>query len=298
LAATVSLALGQAKPIPQLVKSGGKYTFMVDGKPFIILGGQVHNPNAFPDLIEPAWARLKALNADTVEYPVYWNEIEPQEGRFEFGDFDLILRKARSEGLRVILLWFGTWKNGSMDWAPNWVKSDTARFPRVVDSGGNPIRNLSPHSKNNLDADRTAYVAMMRHLKEVDEADRTVIMMQVENESGLLGSVRDFSKESNALFKGPVPEKLVTTLHKKAGTWKEVFGNDADEAFSAYYLSSYINEVAHAGKQVSALMTYVNCWTGGHDTGDQYSLFDRPGEGYPSGGAVSHLLDLWKGGGP
>ena len=144
LAATAALALGQAKPIPQLVKSGGKFTMLVDGKPFIILGGQVHNPNAFPDLIEPAWARLKALNANTVEYPVYWNEIEPQEGRFEFGDFDLILRKARSEGLRVILLWFGTWKNGSMDWAPNWVKSDTARFPRVIDSGGSAPALTNP----------------------------------------------------------------------------------------------------------------------------------------------------------
>jgi hypothetical protein len=298
LAATALLALAQAKPIPQLVKSGGKFTLLVDGKPFIILGGQIHNPNAFPDLLEPAWPRLKALNANTVEYPVYWNEIEPQEGHFEFGDFDLILRKARSEGLRVILLWFGTWKNGSMDWVPNWVKSDTARFSRVIDSGGKPIRNLSPHSKNNLDADRKAYVAMMQHLKAMDEADRTVILMQVENESGLLGSVRDYTRESNALFAGPVPEKLVTALKKKPGTWTEVFGSDADEAFTVYYLSSYIGEVARAGKQVYPLPAYVNCWNGGHDTADQWDSYDRPGETYPSGGPVSHMLDLWKAAAP
>ena len=297
LTGAVSLVLAQGKPIAQLVRTGDKYTFLVDGKPFIVLGGQVNNPNAFPDLMERAWPKLRAMHANAIEYPVYWNEIEPREGRFEFGDFDQILRRARSQGVRVVMLWFGTWKNGAMDWAPNWVKSDTTRFPRVIDSGGKPIRVLSPHSKNTLDADRKAYVAMMRHLKEVDEADRTVIMMQVENESGLLGSVRDYSKESTALFNGPVPEKLAMALHKKQGSWKEVFGMDAAEAFSAYYLSSFINEVAHAGKQVYPLMTYVNCWTGGHDTGDQYSLFDRPGEGYPSGGPVSHMLDLWKGGG-
>ena len=298
LAGAVSLVLAQGKPIPQLIKTGDRYTFLVDGKPFLVLGGQVNNPNAFPDLMERAWPKLKAMHANTIEYPVYWNEIEPREGSFEFGDFDQLLRRARAQGVRVVMLWFGTWKNGAMDWAPNWVKSDTTRFPRVMDSGGKPIRVLSPHSKNTLDADRKAYVAMMRHLKEVDEADRTVIMMQVENESGLLGSVRDYSKESNALFNGPVPEKLATALHKKQGSWKEVFGLDAAEAFSAYYLSSYINEVAHAGKQVYPLMTYVNCWTGGHDTGDQYTLFDRPGEGYPSGGPVSHMLDLWKAAAP
>ena len=298
LTGAVSLALAQGKPIPQLVKTGDRYMFLVDGKPFIVLGGQVNNPNAFPDLMEHAWPKLKAMHANTIEYPVYWNEIEPQEGRFEFGDFDQILRRARSQGVRVVMLWFGTWKNGAMDWAPNWVKSDTARFPRVVDSGGKLIRVLSPHSKNTLDADRKAYVAMMRHLKEVDEADRTVIMMQVENESGLLGSVRDYSKESNALFNGQVPEKLAAALHRKQGSWKEVFGLDAAEAFSAYYLSSFINEVARAGKQVYALATYVNCWTGGHDTGDQYTLFDRPGKGYPSGGPVSHMLDLWKAAAP
>jgi len=298
LAVIAGIAFSQGKPIPRLVKDGGKYTFLVDGKPFIILGGQIHNPNAFPDLLETAWPKLKAMSANTVEYPIYWNEIEPQEGHFDFGDFDKILLRARSEGLRVVMLWFGTWKNGAMDWAPNWVKSDTKRFPRVIDSGGKPIRVLSPHSKNNLDADQKAYVTMMRHLKEIDEADRTVIMMQVENESGLLGSVRDYSPESNKLFSGLVPERLVTALKKKSGTWKEVFGPDAEEAFSAYYLSSYENEVAHAGKQVYPLVTYVNCWTGGHDTGDQYDLFDRPGESYPSGGPVSHMLDLWKAAAP
>jgi hypothetical protein len=299
LAAAVSLVFGQGKPIPQLVKKGDKFTFMVDGKPFIILGGQVNNDSAFPDRMERAWPKLKAMNANTVEYPVYWNEIEREEGKFDFRDFDQILRRARAQGFRVVMLWFGTWKNVAMDWAPNWVKSDLTRFPRVLDSGGKPIRVLSPHFKATLEADKKAYVAMMSHLRQVDEADRTVILMQVENESGLLGSIRDYSAESNKLFNGPVPESLVTALKKKPGTWSEVFGSRlAEESFTTYYLSSYIDEIAKAGKQVYPLATYVNAWEGGEDTADAFDTFDRAGESYPSGGPVSHMLDLWKAAAP
>jgi len=298
LAAAVSLAFGQGKPIPQLVKKGDRFTFMVDGKPFIILGGQVANDSAFPDRMERAWPKLKAMSANTVEYPVYWNEIEREEGKFDFSGFDQILRGVRAQGLRAVLLWFGTWKNGAMDWSPNWVKSDPTRFPRVLDRGGRPIRVLSPHSRATLEADKKAYTTMMKHLREMDETDRTVIMMQVENEPGLLGSPRDYSPEANKLFSGAVPEKLVTALKKKPGAWKEVFGREAEEAFSAYAVSGYINEVARAGKDVYPLPAYVNVWNGGYGTNDNWERFDRPGETYPSGGAVSHMLDLWKANAP
>ena len=294
----VSPAFAQGKPIPQLVKNGEKFALMVDGKPFIMMGGQVGNFSAYPDEMERAWPKFQAMNANTVEYPVYWNVIEPVEGQFDFAAFDTILRGVRAQKLRAILLWFGTWKNGAMDWAPNWVKSDPARFPRVLDYGGKPIRSLSPLSKTTLEADKRAYSAMMKHLKEVDEAERTVIMVQVENEPGSLGSVRDYSPESTKLFNGPVPAALVTALKKQPGTWKGVFGRVAEEAFNAYYLSSYINEVAHAGKEIYPLPTYVNVWNGGNGSNDNFDLFDRPGETYPSGGAVSHMLDLWKANAP
>jgi hypothetical protein len=293
-----SLALAQPKPIPQLVKKDGRFQFLVDGKPFLILGGQVGNFSAFPDRMERAWPTFRAMNLNTVEYPVYWNVIEPEEGKFDFTDFDRILQGLRSQGFRADVLWFGTWKNGAMDWTPNWVKSDPKRFPRVIDSGGKPTRSLSPMSQANLDADRKAYTAMMKHLREIDEADRTVILVQVENEPGSLASVRDFSPESNKLFSGPAPSRLVTALKKKPGTWKEAFGRIADEAFNAYYVSTYINEVAKAGKQIYPLPAYVNVWNGGYGTNDNFEAFDRPGETYPSGGAVSHMLDLWKANAP
>ena len=298
LAFALAVASAQSRPIPQLVKQDGKFRLLVDGKPFLMLGGQVGNFNAYPDMMERSWPGFKAMNLNTVEYPVYWNVIEPEEGKFDFSGFDRILTGLRSQGLHAILLWFGTWKNGAMDWTPNWVKADPQRFPRVIDSGGHPIRSLSPMSKVTLDADRQAFVTMMKHLREVDEADRTAIMVQVENEPGSLGSVRDFSPESNKLFAGPAPAPLVAALKKKPGTWKEVFGRIADEAFNAYYLSSYINEVARAGKQAYPLPAYVNVWNGGYGTNDNFERFDRPGETYPSGGAVAHMLDLWKANAP
>jgi len=298
LAFSLSPALAQSKPIPQLVKNAGKFRLMVDGKPFVMLGGQVGNFSAFPEIMERSWSRFKGMNLNTVEYPVYWNVIEPEEGKFDFRGFDQILRGVRSQGLRADLLWFGTWKNGAMDWTPDWVKSDPKRFPRVLDSGGKPIRSLSPMSKSNLEADQKAYSAMIRHLREIDEADRTVIMMQVENEPGSLGSVRDFSPESNRLFDGLAPAQLVSALNKRPGTWKEIFGRIADETFNAYYLSHYIDQVAQAGKQIYPLPTYVNVWNGGYGTNDNFEKFDRPGETYPSGGAVSHMLDLWKANAP
>jgi hypothetical protein len=216
------------------------------------------------------------------------------EGKYDFTAFDTILRGARARNLRVVLLWFGAWKSGAMDWTPNWVKSNPVRFPRVQDYGGKPINSLSPISRVTLEADKRVFSAMMRHLKEVDEADRTVIMVQVENEPGTLGSARDYSAEANRLFNGPVPGSLLTPLNMKPGTWKAQFGRVAEEAFSAYYVSSFINEVARAGKDIYPLPVCVNVWNGGYGTSDNFELFDRPGETYPSGGAVSHLLDLWK----
>jgi hypothetical protein len=293
-----AVASAQSRPIPRLVKQDGKFRLMVDGKPFLMLGGQVGNFYAYPDMVERAWSGFKAMHLNTVEYPVYWNVLEPEEGRFDFSGFDRILTGLRSQGLRAVLLWFGTWKNGAMDWAPNWVKANPQRFPRVIDSGGHPIRSLSPMSKVTLEADRKAFVTMMTHLREVDEADRTAIMVQVENEPGSLGSVRDFSPESNRLFASPAPAPLLAALQKKPGSWKEVFGRIADEAFNAYYLSSYINEVARAGKEAYPLPACVNVWNGGYGSNDNFERFDRPGETYPSGGAVAHMLDLWKANAP
>jgi hypothetical protein len=299
LAGAVWLAFAQTKPLPQLVKKDGRYSLLVDGQPFIILGGQVNNPTAFPDRMQRAWPKFKALHANTIEFPVYWDSIEPEEGRFDFSGLDEILRGLRQQTLRAVPLWFGTWKNGAMDYTPGWVKSNPARFPRVIDSGGKPIRVLSPHGQATFEADRKAYTALMRHLKEFDEADRTVILMQVENEPGLLGSVRDYSPAATQLFNGPVPQPLASALKLKPGSWKEAFGaRRAEEAFTAWYVATYIDAIAQAGKEIYPLPAYANVWMGGDNTNDNFDVWDRPGEGYPSGGPVSHMIDLWKAAAP
>jgi len=280
--------------LPHLEKRGAVTQLIVDGRPFIILGGQVGNGTGFPDLMERAWPKFRAMHLNTVEFPVYWGQVEPEEGHFDFSGVDAVVRGLRSQGLRAIPLWFGTYKNGAMDYAPNWVKADPARFPRVLDYGGRPIRVLSPHGAATLEADRTAFRALMQNLKEIDGADHTVILVQVENESGILGSVRDYAPAATRLFEGPVPAALTAALHRPAGTWKEVFGGRAEEMFTGYYLSSYINTVARTGKEAYPLPMFVNVWMGGEGTNDRFLEFDRPGDSYPSGGPQSHMINLWK----
>jgi len=284
---------------PHIQQVGNIRQLFVDGKPFIILGGQVGNPVAFPDRMQQALPKLKALHANTVEFPVYWETIEPTEGQFNFSDLDQIITLLRDAGLRGVPLWFGTFKNGAMDYTPTWVKSDTVRFPRVIDAGGKPIRVLSPQGTATLDADRTAFAAMMDHLKQTDSDQHTIIMVQVENESGMLGSPRDYSPMANKLFDGAVPPALATALNKPQGTWTQVFGPRlADESFAAWSMSTYDNAVAAAGKAKDPLPMYVNCWMGGSGTNDRFTEFDRPGDSYPSGGPVTHMLDLWKANSP
>ena len=284
--------------LPHFEKRGNVTQLIVDGQPFTILGGQVANSTGFPERMELAAPKFTALNANTIEFPIFWEQVEPQEGKFDFAGVDRIIRLLREKGLRAIPLWFGTYKNGTMDYVPDWIKADTRRFPRVLDYGGRPIRVLSPHGSATLEADRRAYGELMKHLKAIDGNEHTVILVQVENESGLLGSVRDYSPEATRLFNGPVPDALVRALNKKPGTWKEVFGARAEEMFTGFHVATYINAVARAGKDVYPIPAFVNVWMGGYGTNDRFLEFDRPGDSYPSGGPQSHMIDLWKAAAP
>ena len=192
----------RAAEAPRLVSKDGRWALMVDGRPFLMLGGQLHNSSGWPSELPQVWESLAALHANTVEAPVYWEQVEARPGAFDWTNVDAIVTGARQHGLRVVLLWFGTWKNGNMHYVPQWVKTDTKRFPRVVRADGEPIDVLTPISKATLDADKAAFTALMRHLKAIDDSDHTVLMVQVENEAGNIGSVRDYSPEANALFEG------------------------------------------------------------------------------------------------
>ena len=269
--------------------SGGR--LYVDGKPFIVLGAQLHNSSAWPDRLENIWPQIEALGANTLEAPVYWEALEPEAGRFDYRNVDALILGARRHGLRLILLWFGTWKNGAMDYAPAWLKEDGVRFPRVLSASGVGLHSLSPHSRETRDADARAFAALMTHVRQTDEAHGTVIMVQVENEPGTLGSDRDHGATAERLFAGDVPSALTSTLGNRHGTWTQLFGDAAAETFNAWHVASFINAVAQAGKEAYSLPMYVNVWL--RDGG-----FERPGETYPSGGATANVIPVWKAAAP
>jgi hypothetical protein len=196
--------------------------------------------------------------------------------------------------LHLVLLWFGTWKNGNMHYVPEWVKTDPKTYPRVINQFGEPIDVLSANSRNNLEADKKAFAAMMHHLAEIDATDHTVIFVQVENESGIVGTVRDFSPEANRQFAAQVPDDLLKVVKKPKGPWSEIFGGHANEIFQAYYQAHYVNEIAEAGKKEFNIPLYCNVWLSYPVAELPERQTPNPGIGYPSGGPVQQMLWLWK----
>jgi hypothetical protein len=279
-----------APPIPQLVSENGKHTFMVDGQPFIILGAQMWNSSGWPVIMDKTWPHLRQLHCNTLEVPIYWEQIEPEPGKFDFSILDKLILDTRREGMRLVLLWFASYKNGESKYAPAWVKQNPQEYPRMLDAAGRPVLVLSTLSEKNRDADSRAFAAVMRRIRQLDEQHRTVIMVQPQNEPGSLGTDRDYSEAATRLFKGQVPAQLVTALQKQPGTWEQVFGVDAAESFSAYHMATYINHVTEVGKKEYPLPMYVNAWI-------KENRFGRAGE-HPSGGPTSNMLDIYKAAGP
>ncbi len=280
----------RADATPRVESRDGRHALIVDGRPFLMLGAQVNNSSNYPDMLPEVWPVIRKLHANTVEVPIAWEQVEPEEGRFDFSFLDTLLVQARENNVRLVLLWFATWKNTSPSYAPAWVKLDNARFPRMTNAKGETHYALSPHYRSTLEADKRAFVALMTFLKAHDPQN-TVIMVQPENEVGAYGSVRDFSPRAQKLFDGPVPEPLLRRFGKKPGSWKVVFGPDADEYFQAWHTARYIEEIAAAGKAVKPLPMYVNAALA--------SAFGRQAATtYSSGGPVHHVIDVYKAAAP
>jgi hypothetical protein len=309
LLAGLTVAASAASPTdgtPYLDRSGSNTRLMVDGKPYLILGGELRNSSTSSlDYMTPIWPRMARDRFNTLLAVVTWQLIEPQEGKFDFTLVDQAIAGAQQSGLHLVFLWFGSWKNGTSVYPPDWVKSDLRRFPRVQDEHGTNLEILSACSNSNRDADARAFAALMKHIHDVD-SNHTVLMMQVENESGILGPARDYSAEAEARWKKPVPDALLNFLTKNKehlqpefldvwsrtgfrnhGTWSEVFGDSqrAQEIFEAWQYSQYIDAVAAAGKAEYPIPMYVNTWI------TQYT--GEPGGEHPSGGSVSRVLDAW-----
>jgi len=297
--------------MPRLVKTNGVTQLYVKEKPFLILGGELGNSSASdPDYMRPIWPKLKSMHLNTALAPVYWELLEPVEGSFDFMLVDSMIAGARKQNLKLVLLWFGSWKNSMSCYAPEWIKLNQEKFERAKDSKGNGLEILSTLNKTNLQADINAFTALMKHIAQVDARENTVIMVQVENEIGMLTEAREYTEAANALFHRQVPAQLIAYLKKnkkllvpelvahwqkngflETGTWEEIFGPGlaTDELFQAWQYAQYTNAVAAAGKKVYDIPMYVN-------TALNYKK-NNPGE-YPSAGPLPHLMDIWQAGAP
>jgi Domain of unknown function (DUF5597)/Beta-galactosidase len=276
-----------------LVEQDGRHALFVDGAPYLILGAQVNNSSTWPAMLPQVWPAMDYLHVNTVEAPIYWEQFEPQPGQYDYSTIDTLLTQAREHKVRLILLWFATWKNGSNHYMPQWMKLDPQRYPNIIGRDGKPVDSPSPHAEATQEADKKAFTAFMRHLKEADP-QHTVIMVQVENEPGAWNSVRDYSPDAQKLFESPVPAEALAAMNKPAQpneNWESVFGKDADEYFQVWHVAKFIGEVAAAGKAVYPLPLYVN----GSVRDPIAPLFPPT---YEVGGPNDNVFELWKAAAP
>ncbi len=295
-------------------RDGSTARIVTNGKPMLMIGGELGNSSAsMPEDVKRTFAHLHKMGLNTVLTPVSWELIEPQEGTFDMSSLDVILTEARRNELKVVLLWFGAWKNSMSCYAPEWFKRDTKRFPRAHALEGRPVEEASSLSKNVLEADKRAFCKIMEHLREHDRTEQTVIMVQVENEIGMIDVPRDYSADATKLYQSAVPqqltdylkknekslhpylkEKLKISLHLEGWggvSWPQLFGDDiyTEEIFQTWTYATYVEQIAKAGRAIYNLPMYVNVALNSRDR--------KPGQ-YPSGGPLAHLIDLWHCGAP
>lgn len=297
---------------PHLEKRGDVTQLIVNSEPWLVLGCELGNStSSSKEYMEEYWEKLSESGVNTVLAAVGWEQVEPEEGKYDFTVVDNLLDGARRHDLKLALLWFGSWKNGITSYDPIWVKTDTKRFPLAQTDEGKNLPVLSTLGEETCKADSKAFAAMMQHVKDCDSNEQTVVMVQMENEVGILGYSRDYSPLANKAYEGQVPNQLTAYLkaHKDSllpetlsawekggcrmeGSWEEVFGKNerTAEIFMAWNYASYMNRISKAGKECYNIPIFVNAWIVQPE--DSY-----PGD-YPSGGPQAQNHDIWRAAAP
>lgn len=271
--------------IPEIKKINGISTLFVKDEPFLALAGEVHNSSSasLAYMEENVWPRLEGLYMNSLIVPVSWENIEPEEGVYCFELVDGLLRQASVRKMHLILCWFGLWKNAESSYVPRWVKEDIRRYFRAEKVTGEKLNTVSPLCQEAIDRDATAFARLMAHLRETDAEENIVVMVQVENEVGLLGTSRDYCPAAEEAFKTQVPQLLAGD--GEAVAWREYFGEEAEESFMAYYFAKALERIAEAGRKEYPLPCFTNVWLRQHPW--------YPGS-YPSGGPVRSKHHIWK----
>jgi hypothetical protein len=286
--------------IPHLLRTAERCELIVNGQPTLLLAGEVHNSaTSCPAHLRTVFATARDLNCNALFVPVTWELVEPQEGAICFDLIDAMLAEARLLDLMLVPIWFGAYKNALSDYAPRWVKQDLLRFPRQQVRAGENTRTLCALSPEVMRCDARAFAQVMRHFKKADASGTTVVMVQVENEVGVLGGPRDRSSIADRSYAEGVPAQLRAAIgldspaHRGRGvdlceglSWEEAFGPDADEAFMCWAYARFVGNVAAAGRAEYDLPMFANAWL------VQYP--DQPAGQYPSGGPVAKFMNLWR----
>lgn len=316
-------ALSALAQIPSLQKVGSSTCLMVDGKPFVMYCGELHNSTASSLSYmqeHRVWDKLKEMRLNSVIATVSWELVEPVEGQYDFTLVDAMMAEARKRDMKIAFLWFGAFKNPMMTYAPSWVKSDPKKYPHAVDDKGQEMEHISVYGTEILKADTKAYKAFLQHLKDTDK-DHTVVMIQLQNEPGLRGTPRDFSADANKAWKAQVPQQIVDYLkankgqlqpdleriwakygNKTTGNWEELFGksevnnqaenpirNFTEHVFTAYGYANYLEQMAKAGKEVYPLPVFINASVFGMNT---------RGNSLGNGCSIPEFFDIYRASAP